>query len=87
MEYIEDVLLYQKGLYSQLSIEAKEKIKLNSRRLYKYNKGGYEFTDKILAGLYKEPELKKHLELKLGVKLHKDSELLSKPNKNDEITF
>lgn len=98
----DDFLYYTKGMYSKMTDFAKDLIKQGSGLLYNkyydtidtYDEDGkfvgrqkrYE-TDPRLRALDKCEILRARLEKDLGVKIHKDAELLSKISESEFITI
>lgn len=75
-EHLEDYHLFLNGKYSKLSEQLKQKIMCFHKLDKKSN---------IYRTLYKSKELKKELEMELGIKLDEESELASIPEFKTEI--
>jgi hypothetical protein len=80
--------MFKEGKYSQFSSEAKQLIKSKSGLNYRVPRAdGKLNSSKILLALDKDPSLKADWENTLGVRLHKDAELMDIPSDDEFKEF
>lgn len=86
-EFHLDVDKFIMGEYSKFSHKAKEAIMTNSGLRYKKVVKGVSYTHFILLILEKSKKLREQLEKELDIKINPESELASKPHKNNFYSF